>query len=118
MRAGLLPDVLCTTTTCSEVSTTCAAGAAPDEGLAEAIDLVESKRDADGRWHVKNLHPGWLHFAMDEGEGRPSRWNTLRAMWVLRCTRNHLTRPPHEGGREPARQRRFESTPAHHYAFL
>ncbi len=25
---------------------------------AEAIDLVESKRDADGRWPLENTHPG------------------------------------------------------------
>jgi hypothetical protein len=61
-----------------------AAGAVPDERVAEAIGLVESKRDADGRWSLENPHPGQLHFAMDEGEGRPSRWNTLRAMRVLR----------------------------------
>ena len=61
-----------------------AAGAAPDERMAEAIDLVESRRDADGRWPLENVHPGRLHFEMDEGEGRPSRWNTLRAMRVLR----------------------------------
>src|SRR5437667_3240451 len=60
-----------------------AAGAIPDERVAEAIDLVESKRDADGRWPLENPHPGQLHFAMDEGEGRPSRWNTLRAARVL-----------------------------------
>ncbi len=60
-----------------------AAGAVPDERVAEAIDLVESKRDADGRWPLENPHPGRMHFAMDEGEGRPSRWNTLRAMRVL-----------------------------------
>jgi hypothetical protein len=61
-----------------------AAGAIPDERVAEAIGLVESKRDADGRWPLENPHPGQLHFAMDAGEGRPSRWNTLRAMRVLR----------------------------------
>ena len=61
-----------------------AAGAAPDERIAEAIELVVSKRDADGRWSLENPHPGRMHFAMDEGEGRPSRWNTLRAMRVLR----------------------------------
>ncbi len=61
-----------------------AAGAMPDERVAEAIDLVESKRDADGRWLLENPHPGRLHFEIDEGEGRPSRWNTLRAMRVLR----------------------------------
>jgi hypothetical protein len=54
-----------------------AAGAIPDERVAEAIDLVESKRGADGRWPLENPHPGQLHFAIDEGEGRPSRWNTL-----------------------------------------
>jgi hypothetical protein len=60
-----------------------AADAIPDERVTEAIDLVESKRDADGRWPLENPHPGKVHFAMDEGEGRPSRWNTLRAMRVL-----------------------------------
>jgi hypothetical protein len=64
-----------------------AAGAAQDERMAEAIDLVESKRDAKGRWPLENLHPGRMHFTMDEGEGRPSRWNTLRAMRVLRWYR-------------------------------
>jgi hypothetical protein len=61
-----------------------AAGIVADERVAEAIDLVESKRDADGRWPLENPHPGRLHFEMDEGEGRPSRWNTLRAVRVLR----------------------------------
>ena len=61
-----------------------AAGIVADERVAEAIDLVESKRDADGRWPLENPHPGRLYFEMDEGEGRPSRWNTLRAVRVLR----------------------------------
>jgi hypothetical protein len=60
------------------------AGVTPDERMAEAVQLVESRRDADGRWPLENQHPGRMHFAMDEGEGRPSRWNTLRAMRVLR----------------------------------
>ncbi len=73
-----------------------AAGALPDKRVAEAIDLVHSKRDADGRWLLENPHPGRLHFAMDEGEGRPSRWNTHRATRVLRwyeqaSPRNALT---------------------------
>ena len=61
-----------------------AAGATPDERVAEAVALVESKRDADGRWLLENPHPGEQHFPLDEGEGRPSRWNTLRALRVLR----------------------------------
>ena len=61
-----------------------AAGVTPDGRGSEAIDLVRSKRDADGRWPLENPHPGELHFAIDDGEGEPSRWNTLRAMRVLR----------------------------------
>jgi hypothetical protein len=60
-----------------------AAGAAPDDRAAEAIELVRSKRDADGRWPLENPHPGEPHFAIDDGAGKPSRWNTLRAMRVL-----------------------------------
>jgi hypothetical protein len=56
---------------------------APDERMAEAIDLVASKRDADGRWPLEYTYDGEMHFAMEE-EGKPSRWNTLRAMRVLR----------------------------------
>jgi hypothetical protein len=54
-----------------------------DPRCAEAVDLVESKRQADGRWLLENTYPGRVHFAMDEGDGKPSRWNTLRAMRVL-----------------------------------
>lgn len=59
------------------------AGVEPDERSAEAIDLVETKRDRVGRWPLENTHPGRVHFDMDEGDGKPSRWNTLRAMRVL-----------------------------------
>ncbi|MBO0745310.1 MAG: hypothetical protein J2P43_09845 [Candidatus Dormibacteraeota bacterium] len=61
-----------------------AAGVAPDQRVGEAIDIVRSKRDPSGRWALEIPHPGALHFAMDEGEGKPSRWNTLRAMRVLK----------------------------------
>jgi hypothetical protein len=56
----------------------------PDARLAEAVDLVRSKRQPDGTWLLENTHPGRVHFAMEEGDGRPSRWNTLRALRVLR----------------------------------
>jgi hypothetical protein len=61
-----------------------AAGADPDPRLSEAIELVRSKRDGTGRWPLENPYPGRLHFELDEGAGRPSRWNTLRALRVLR----------------------------------
>lgn len=60
------------------------AGAEPDERVAEVIELVEQRRGADGRWPVQNPHLGEVYFEMDGGEGTPSRWNTLRAMRVLR----------------------------------
>jgi hypothetical protein len=59
------------------------AGVAPDERVAEAIDLVASKRDDDGRWPLETRYPGKMPVETDEGEGRPSRWNTLRALRVL-----------------------------------
>ena len=59
------------------------AGVAPDERVAEAIDLVASKRDDDGRWPLETQYPGRMPVETDEGEGRPSRWNTLRALRVL-----------------------------------
>jgi hypothetical protein len=59
------------------------AGVAPDERVAEAIDLVESKRAGDGRWPLEARHPGQMPVEIDEGEGRPSRWNTLRALRAL-----------------------------------
>ncbi len=59
------------------------AGVNPDERVAEAIALVASKRDADGRWLLDTRYPGAMPVDMGEGEGQPSRWNTLRALRVL-----------------------------------
>lgn len=61
-----------------------ASGATPDDRVAEAIAIVEHQRDASGRWPLEKPHEGKVHFAMDDGEGKPSRWNTLRALRVLR----------------------------------
>jgi hypothetical protein len=55
----------------------------PDERVAEAVGVVERNRDPDGRWPLQNVHEGESHFEMEEGEGKPSRWNTLRALRVL-----------------------------------
>ena len=60
-----------------------AAGDEPDPRLAEAITLVRSKQQAGGTWLLENTHPGAVHFTMEDGDGRPSRWNTLRALRVL-----------------------------------
>ena len=55
-----------------------------DERMSEAIDLVQSKRLPDGRWLLENSLVGTVHFELEDGDGQPSRWNTLRAMRVLR----------------------------------
>jgi hypothetical protein len=55
----------------------------PDERMAEAIELVASKSDADGKWQLEIQYPGVMAVDTDEGQGRPSRWNTLRALRVL-----------------------------------
>ncbi len=60
------------------------AGVEPDERMTEAIELLESRRDAEGRWPIEYKYEGDYHFEMDDAEGQPSRWNTLRALRVLR----------------------------------
>jgi hypothetical protein len=59
------------------------AGLKPDERLAEAIALVESKRGSDGRWLLEHQYPGRRAVELEEGVGKPSRWITLRALRVL-----------------------------------
>jgi len=61
-----------------------ATGAAPDQRLVEAVELIRSKQQPDGTWLLENTHPGKVHFALEDGDGLPSRWNTLRALRVLR----------------------------------
>ena len=60
------------------------AGSEPSPRAGEAIEVIEGKLRRDGRWPLQNRHPGKEHFAMEEGSGKPSRWNTLRALRVLR----------------------------------
>jgi hypothetical protein len=59
-------------------------GAAVDDRCADAIDLVAAKRDLAGRWPLENTHQGPTHIEMEGPDGSPSRWNTLRALRVLK----------------------------------
>ena len=59
-------------------------GAPPPAPLSEAVDVVRSKQQPDGTWLLENTHPGDVHFELEDGDGHPSRWNTLRALRVLR----------------------------------
>lgn len=47
-----------------------------------ALELLLKKRRKDGTWPLQMKHPGKTHFEMEK-VGRPSRWNTLRALRVL-----------------------------------
>jgi hypothetical protein len=58
------------------------AGAPLDARLADAFELVESRRLADGRWPTQGRYAGKAFFDL-EARGA-SRWNTLRALRVLR----------------------------------
>jgi hypothetical protein len=69
------------------------AGVAPDERVAQAIEIVNAKRGADGRWRIEIVHDDDLQFPMGEDAGQPSRWITLRAGRVLRCARRDDGRP-------------------------
>jgi hypothetical protein len=62
----------------------------PYERVAEAVELVATTRQQNGRWLLHYPHPApprsWsypINFEMEEGEGKPSRWITLRALRVL-----------------------------------
>jgi hypothetical protein len=74
------------------------AGVAPDARVAEAIELVAAKRDGDGRWPLETRYPGVMPVEIDEGVGRPSRWNTLRALRVLRWSERTDFRDGHGPG--------------------
>jgi hypothetical protein len=64
-----------------------AAGVQPDARVEDALHLVESRRQADGRWLLDDAHHEALAFSLGESAGEPSRWNTLRALRVLRWCR-------------------------------
>ncbi len=59
------------------------AGMPRDNRIQDAINLLHKKRRKDGRWPVQQKYPGKVFFDMEQ-TGRPSRWNTLRALRVLR----------------------------------
>jgi hypothetical protein len=61
-----------------------AAGVQPDGRMADAVHLVQSRQQADGRWLLDHAYDEALAFPFNEAPGKPSRWNTLRALRVLR----------------------------------
>lgn len=59
-----------------------------DPRMQDAIDLLWKKRNPAGFWPSQCKHPGLTHFDM-EPTGKASRWNTLRALRVLKLYGNH-----------------------------
>jgi hypothetical protein len=54
-----------------------------DPRMSDSMEVLINKRRKDRRWNLQAHHPGKRHFEM-ETAGQPSRWNTLRAMRVLK----------------------------------
>ncbi len=60
------------------------AGIKPDGRVRDAIEIVIKRRHQNGRWPLNLLHPEYIPLKMETDVGRASRWNTLRALRVLR----------------------------------
>jgi len=58
------------------------AGYLYDSRMDDAIKILLVKQRKDGTWPLQAKHPGQVHFDMEQ-IGKPSRWNTLRALRVL-----------------------------------
>ncbi len=54
-----------------------------DDRLSEALEVIQRKRSKNGAWNMQAAHPGQVHLVMEKA-GSPSRWNTLRALRVLK----------------------------------
>jgi hypothetical protein len=61
-----------------------AAGLAPDARVGDAVRVVESKRQADERWLLGARYDEGIAVPSQERVGEPSRWNTVRALRVIR----------------------------------
>lgn len=53
-----------------------------DDRMNPAISILLKKRNKNNTWNVQAKYSGQVHFEMEKA-GKPSRWNTLRAMRVL-----------------------------------
>ncbi|HRG48955.1 MAG TPA: hypothetical protein PLG41_22295, partial [Leptospiraceae bacterium] len=54
-----------------------------DDRMKLALDELNKKRNKEATWNMQAPHPGQVHFSMEKA-GKPSRWNTLRVLRVLK----------------------------------
>lgn len=54
-----------------------------DTRMNDAREILLEKRNKDGKWLLQGKHPGQMHFDMEQ-IGKESRWNTLRALRILK----------------------------------
>jgi len=54
-----------------------------DERMTPALNILNEKQNKYGTWNLNAKYPGKQHFEMEKA-GKPSRWNTLRALRVLK----------------------------------
>ncbi|GCC50414.1 hypothetical protein SanaruYs_06290 [Chryseotalea sanaruensis] len=59
------------------------AGIKWDNRMEAALGILKSKRNKEGTWNMATAHAGQVHFKMEKA-GKPSRWNTLRALRVMK----------------------------------
>jgi len=67
-----------------------------DPRLTDAIEILRRNQLPDGRWPLQNRYPGKTWFEMEE-VGEPSRWNTLRALRVLKWWNRIGPKPVSDG---------------------
>jgi hypothetical protein len=54
-----------------------------DPRMEEAVEIIRNKQTPEGKWKLAAPYAGKVHFIMEQA-GKPSRWNTLRALRVLK----------------------------------
>ena len=69
------------------------AGVQPDARMSDAVHLIESRRQADGRWPLERAYDEAVVLPFGESVGQPGRWNTLRALRVLRWYQGRRAEP-------------------------
>jgi len=63
----------------------------PDGRVHDAVEIVMERRHQNGRWPLNLLHSEFVPLKMETAIGSASRWNTLRALRVLRWYNNSIS---------------------------